>query len=413
MGTGFAPEHGGSIRCGPADVWDADTGRMRCLLGPGVVLDPVLLLPDAALVRAYTAPGEVRLVLVEVPSGRLIDLPGDVPAAVSPDYRTLAVTDSEDGRPIVRLLDTAARRPLGTLRGLQGAPLLPGEGWPLCSVHRARSALVFSPDGRHLACCEPVDGPGIDTRILVWDVEGQGPAVVMAVAKDYWTPVAVGPGGRSIVLRTGMKFMWGGCGQFKYRRYELGRDEPAWAATSMHDLAAVRGASVLAAGRRAGGEARDVVWLWSAEGRPPGREVLLPDGEELFWSGGDWISPDGRLVLTDRRVSPVVPAPLRWLRDAGLPLPIYDGVIARTRMVEAESGRVILELTNAGGPYVFSSDGRLLAVEEVNGVEVWDVPPRKPLVWFLPLAAALALPPAWLARRRVARLRRLPEPPSG
>ncbi|HEY1375469.1 MAG TPA: hypothetical protein VGF55_01685, partial [Gemmataceae bacterium] len=48
-----------------------------------------------------------------------------------------------------------------------------------------------------------------------------------------------------------------------------------------------------------------------------------------------------------------------------------------------------------------SPDGRTLVNASRNGqLECWDVPPRKPLTWFVAAACVWAVPVLWLARRR-------------
>jgi hypothetical protein len=50
----------------------------------------------------------------------------------------------------------------------------------------------------------------------------------------------------------------------------------------------------------------------------------------------------------------------------------------------------------------------MLAVQrEDSAIELLHGPPHKPLPWFLAAAPLLALPPAWLARRRVRALQRV------
>ena len=67
----------------------------------------------------------------------------------------------------------------------------------------------------------------------------------------------------------------------------------------------------------------------------------------------------------------------------------------------------ILPFGPYGDRWLTSPDGRTLAVmRSENEVQLWDVPPRKPLAWFLAGAVLLALPPALLTRWRVRRLRR-------
>jgi hypothetical protein len=68
-------------------------------------------------------------------------------------------------------------------------------------------------------------------------------------------------------------------------------------------------------------------------------------------------------------------------------------------------------------PMRWSPDGQFMAIgdhrdptnpEGGREWQLWDVPPRKSLIWFALAAAILALPIAWLARRRVRRLRKEP-----
>jgi WD40 repeat protein len=55
----------------------------------------------------------------------------------------------------------------------------------------------------------------------------------------------------------------------------------------------------------------------------------------------------------------------------------------------------------------WSPESRLLATldDDRHVVRIWDIPPRKPLGWFAIAAGIVALPIAWIARRRVRRLR--------
>ncbi len=52
----------------------------------------------------------------------------------------------------------------------------------------------------------------------------------------------------------------------------------------------------------------------------------------------------------------------------------------------------------------FSADGKFLAIQpDENTIQIWDIPPRKPLGWFLAVTAAAsmiyALSIRWCARR--------------
>jgi WD40 repeat protein len=78
---------------------------------------------------------------------------------------------------------------------------------------------------------------------------------------------------------------------------------------------------------------------------------------------------------------------------------------------DTESGRqrfylpTVLDRSIPNSPAQWwASDGSLLAIPGKDVFAVWDIPPRKLWSWYLPLAALLAVPPAWVARRRVRRL---------
>jgi hypothetical protein len=47
-----------------------------------------------------------------------------------------------------------------------------------------------------------------------------------------------------------------------------------------------------------------------------------------------------------------------------------------------------------------------VAIGAGDTVEVWDIPPRKSLTWFVAGAALFALPAVVIARRRVRRFRK-------
>jgi hypothetical protein len=78
-------------------------------------------------------------------------------------------------------------------------------------------------------------------------------------------------------------------------------------------------------------------------------------------------------------------------------------------LLDAETGRRLGRVPGAADFLAWSQDGQLVAIPDAfhsaHRVTIWDVPPRKPLSWFLPLAALLAIPPAWLARRQGRRSR--------
>jgi hypothetical protein len=182
-------------------------------------------------------------------------------------------------------------------------------------------------------------------------------------------------------------------------------------------------------------------WAWPAlEFMPGGAEVLVIENDpkqgcvvsRWEWETGAtrWViglsgsferrgrpllSPDGRVAA----VPTVPPSPpawvarlVAWLERWTGPGVLYPGVAGETHLVAAGDGSPLGRVPSAR-QMAFSPDGRLLATlsadEETNlnrVVRIWDVPPHKPLTWFLAGTALVACPLAWLARRRTRRLRR-------
>jgi WD40 repeat protein len=76
---------------------------------------------------------------------------------------------------------------------------------------------------------------------------------------------------------------------------------------------------------------------------------------------------------------------------------------------DAASGTFRCRIPTSSGwkSFHLSPNGQKLVTERVNGVlDIYDLPPNKPLGWFAAGAGVLALPIAWVARRSVRRLRR-------
>jgi hypothetical protein len=76
---------------------------------------------------------------------------------------------------------------------------------------------------------------------------------------------------------------------------------------------------------------------------------------------------------------------------------------------DTESGACQCKIPVSSGwcPFLLSSNGQMFAVRRDDGVvDIFELPPRKPLTWFVLAAAVLALPFAGLAWRRSRRLRR-------
>jgi WD40 repeat protein len=313
--------------------------------------------------------------------------------AASPHGPFLAYADKLDGGARVRFLELPSLRPFATLDG-------------------AEPPLAFSPDGRYLAT--GLWGSHDEPSAGLWDV-GTGrrmaqfgdangrrrPAAFAAspdgrlVAVDWQTPPYVS---RFWPARVEVRDQATGT-----RRFEREDARLVGFADTGRPLVVIReGDNATSAARWLRGlDAETEAERWA--------RACPADGgftDDLTASAGG-----GRVAAVAEQTPSLVE---QWVVRNRLPVPWTVDQFGRSVQVyDAASGRPVGRVPGTAKPRL-AADGQVLAVErDGRDLEVWDVPPRKPLTWFLPLAAVLALPPAWLARRRVARLRRLPEPPYG
>ena len=116
-------------------------------------------------------------------------------------------------------------------------------------------------------------------------------------------------------------------------------------------------------------------------------------------------SPDGQILA--------IPIPGRpnedtgnwdaWLSKAKSYLGLEMNDDPRLELWDLNNGQLLSVI--GGGGFAFSSDGKSLAVNRGDhAIEIWDIPPRKPLGWFFGLAGLLLLLTLggfwWQARRR-------------
>jgi hypothetical protein len=115
-----------------------------------------------------------------------------------------------------------------------------------------------------------------------------------------------------------------------------------------------------------------------------GHVLGLAPGEDAYWAV--------------RRLVELGLAPRTWAETGG-----------RLHLFEIATGRsYCLGALKPPWMSAWAPDGRTLATaylsaEPYSLIQVWDIPPQKPLSWFLPIAAVLALPPALWAWRRCRR----------
>jgi hypothetical protein len=139
-------------------------------------------------------------------------------------------------------------------------------------------------------------------------------------------------------------------------------------------------------------------------GREIGRRRLPP----VFESESMFLRPTGHRALYRSDSEGVFQAIRNGLQQVPVLAKLFRPDIACYTIEDHETDREVGWLTLRSSYFVeLSPDGRTVVCANLDGeIEFWDVPAKKPLGWFAFTAGVLALPFAWLARRRVRRLRR-------
>jgi hypothetical protein len=137
--------------------------------------------------------------------------------------------------------------------------------------------------------------------------------------------------------------------------------------------------------------------------------VAICDEPSYSWSDDYNASVSGHWLAVNEPFEPPLQNITRWLHDRFPSLPAANLQTAAVRIYDTQTGRCRAQTASAYGRYSFllSPNGQMLAVQRDNSIiDVFDLPPRKPLTWFALAAALLALPLAGLAWRRSRCLRR-------
>jgi hypothetical protein len=115
-------------------------------------------------------------------------------------------------------------------------------------------------------------------------------------------------------------------------------------------------------------------------------------------------SPDGKLLSVESSQTDGLDVAWTWLSDHHLPGPKPNRF--NVDLFDAETGRRAQSLPSLRT--FFAPDGRsIISMRDQSPtvLELWDVPPRKPLTWFAAAAGGLALPLAGWAGYWSRRLR--------
>jgi WD40 repeat protein len=371
----------------PVHVWDTAGAPVRTVLPAREYFATGALSPNGRWLAAGVGRGDVhRVRIIDLTTGREDELacPAVAPtqyelAVFSPDSRWLAVAEQgHENLSGVRLWDVPGRRP---------GPLLAA----------ATAPVQFSSDGRRVGAWSHADDGA--TEYTVWEVATGRELARLRRPQGFSVGEALTSDGTGLIVGvvTGWMTPTGPLKQYVCLDIADGRER--WSVRGVERLLPVAGGRRVVVHRRhpvAG--TNEVVVLNAADGGEVSRVPL--GAQDWLWCAG----PDGRTLLVRSPYPLGLDAVWAWLVAHGLPGP-QPAAYARLDLLDAATGRRLHALPETDVAY--APDGQSLAVLDPSGrLAVWDVPPRKPLAWLVIAAALLALPLAWLARRRVQRLRR-------
>lgn len=392
------PSAGGN--CGPLRFWEADTGRVTTWFDSDEALGWSNLSPDGQWVALHHGRGgSFRFQLLDTANGNaLCDLPlhdgQSYPRGpqFSPDSRWLAYSEDFSGHDqCVHVWDITAQKERCLLRVADG--LLP---------FKVFHSVGFSPDGRTLAI-GPIGWTRLGAtaqQVQFWDMD------TARLIRTLPGPTAEGCG----FLRFSATGSHLAATFVDWAPHESPSQVCCWDVQTgakqfqVEDaiLASSEGNSLWLVKPRGSMSYEARTFTGIVEHVPVIQGGVAESATGSFTHG---LAPNGKTLWVSSRFSD----PLAdWVAAQGLrwPFPRRDGF--QVRFVGARSGKVIgylppnlEELTYGFTQYgtYFSPDGALLLVADNRGLIIWDVPPRKPLTWFLAGAALWALPLVLLTRR--------------
>jgi hypothetical protein len=360
---------------GPVIMLDADTGLRRELFDPGDSLPGFCLSPDGQWALLHDS-DSIRLrdtVSGATISPELTDLDPALSRqpGFSPAGDRLVYGDRIGGRPVARVFDLRAGRPVGVVP----------DAVPPFDLDRQCRWLA---SGMEL---------GGQYEFRVSDLPGGSARWRLPVQPWRWS--AFSPAGDRL-------FRFGGpIGHWRVCCVDLASGTVAWEMPLSGQVALPGDKSRLFTAEPLDGPDPPTVSVWETRGgRLLGRHTLVP-GEALAEPLG-WASPGHVSVLVTSydppdRVGQWLERWTPWLGVRAAP--------GQVRVVDVMTGRTECVLPGGWGQAFFLPDGRA-AVRRRDTLQVWDIPPGKPLTWIAAVAGLLAIPPAGLAWRRSRRLRR-------
>jgi WD40 repeat protein len=383
---------------GPVRLWDAETGRLRAAyLTEADDVGDVMTSADGRWLVTRHSPAKVSVAnpvntfrVLEADTGRLrAELTGCFfHSCLSPDGRLLATSDPKDGRESARWWDIEAGRYVRTFPG-------------------ARGPFAFSPDGRWFAATTEAPGNAPNNCIVrVWEVASGREVAALTVPCKWVGGLVFSPDGATLAA----------AGWHRDAAHAQHPEVHAWdAATGQSRLDLLDACDLIGFapdGRLVvldrGVGASSVSWWDPRTGAGEQRVYPPRRGYEFKFSRGHVEWPGGRRLKLESYSSRAPNRFEAWLAR----LPFWANLgrpreAMGLRLLDALTGDELGVWEGVGGSsahgYGFCTpDGATFITQGMNGqIQLWDVPPRKPLTWFLALAALLALPPTVLARWRV------------
>jgi hypothetical protein len=358
------------------------------------------------------------------------------PRTLSPNGRWLVVEDWLGGVQSVRLIDVATGHET-ELSHRSGAPIrrrmtefspdshwlavaeqehesrwmsLPGvRVWDLtgpkpgADLAAAVAPVKFSADGQRLAALTwPSDAPAGTVDYVVWET-ATGRELARQRKPQATAVAAFTPDNSGLIVHVAHDASPSATLGFDYVCWDIADGRERWSVRDLCQCLAptTGGRWLVMSNLNSAASPYEAVILNINNGTVVNRVELEPEGW-LTRAGPDM----GTLLIgSPRRLG--LDVLWDWLARPGLMGP-RPGSTGHVDLVDAATGRRVFSFP--GGDSAYSADGQSLAVlDSADVLTVWDIPPRKPLMWFVVAAALLILPLVWLARRRVRKLRRLAE----
>jgi len=277
-GTWIAAAGRGTSGQSVVRIWDVNRGTMVCELTIGTTpINALALSPDKQWLAVYLRLNQTVSVWNVGKKQREIQFPASDTKAYSPNPSG-AVAFSPDGA-ILAIGDFDGRIRLVDAHHWAVKTILPGIPFGRSLSAGGISTLVYSPDGRFLACGSAF----LDPRILVWDTATNKKIATLEGHLGFISDLTFSPDGKILASSSGDQTikLWN-TDTWKERDTLLGHNDEVWSVAFSSD-----GERLVSCGKDG------AVCVWSVSGQRQDREsFILPNGIQ-----DPDISPDGKSVV--------------------------------------------------------------------------------------------------------------------